>query len=132
MPDVIHPDGCSDENGDAGSLLDMVYRARPRWQADAACREHPEVDFFSDRAGVQLAAVRVCITCLVRWECQEWALSQDASLAGIWGGLTGRDRQRLRAGRPAALTGLSCHSRAISSGKRRSFAVNDGSTVGRP
>ena len=103
VPDVIHPDGCSDENGEAGSLLDMLYRATPRWHRDAACKESPpEVSWFAESAERTLDAVRTCRRCLVMADCQQWALSQDASLAGIWGGLTGRDRQKLRAGNPAA------------------------------
>lgn len=69
---------------------------RPAWMADAACREHPEVDFFPDRGDPIDAAVEVCAGCLVYDECREFALDQGDALHGVWAGLSQQARRRLR------------------------------------
>lgn len=60
---------------------------RPAWQADAACREHPEIDFFPLNGDDARPAQRVCSTCLVRDDCLAFA-THDNSLNGVWGGTT--------------------------------------------
>lgn len=79
--------------------LDPVL-TRPAWQADALCREHPEVDFFADNGAASDPARAVCGRCLVRDECHAYAVELD--LDGVWGGLDARDRRRLTADDPAA------------------------------
>jgi hypothetical protein len=59
---------------------------RPTWQADALCREYPNVDFFPERGGDQRPAKRICAACSVRQECSAWADTQGADLVGVWGG----------------------------------------------
>ena len=66
---------------------------RPAFHADAACREHPEVNFFPGQGGDASAAVAVCSRCLVRTECLSAAI--DGGEAGVWGGLTPAGRRRL-------------------------------------
>lgn len=71
--------------------------------SQAACRgEDPEL-FFPDRASNQttvLAAKAVCHRCPLLWPCQAFGLD-DSSLQGIFGGLTGMDRRRVRRDRAA-------------------------------
>ena len=87
----------TDETTEFPELLDMLARARPKWQADAACREHPELSWFPELGSTSgAAALRVCVGCLVRWECLEWALGQGSQLRGIWGATTARERRNLR------------------------------------
>jgi WhiB family transcriptional regulator, redox-sensing transcriptional regulator len=80
--------------------------ARPAWYADAACRERPTAMFFPARgdAIATAAAAAVCAGCLVLEECRAWSIDQDATLAGVWGGLGGQQRRLARAGQPAELT----------------------------
>ena len=67
-------------------LLGLVAGARPAWMADALCREYPRVDFYDESpAGVDRAAA-ICSRCLVRAECQAFALD-NAEPGGVWGGL---------------------------------------------
>jgi WhiB family transcriptional regulator, redox-sensing transcriptional regulator len=80
--------------GDVGALFDLMARS-PAWHRDAACREHPEVDFFAVRSPAQRPAKRVCAGCIVLDECRAWAMAQH-DLDGIWGGLSVRDRDWLR------------------------------------
>ena len=44
------------------------------WQRDAACREHPGVEFFIERGESSEPARAVCGRCLVRAECLDYAL----------------------------------------------------------
>jgi WhiB family redox-sensing transcriptional regulator len=76
------------------SLVSDVSIDKPAWQASSACREHPEVDFFVDRAEDAEAAKSVCARCPVRRECLEHALANDER-HGIWGGLSPRQRKAL-------------------------------------
>lgn len=78
------------------TLDDLV--ARPRFMKDAACREHPETVFFIDRGGDTRPAKAVCAGCLVRAECLAYALEEHIAF-GIWGGMSERERRRLRGGR---------------------------------
>jgi hypothetical protein len=78
-------------------LLAVLGWPRPAFHADAACREHPEVDFFPDVGATATDAKRICAGCLVRAECLEYALA--GCERGIWGGTSSRDRRRLRAAR---------------------------------
>jgi WhiB family redox-sensing transcriptional regulator len=43
----------------------------------------------------------VCARCLVRAECLDYALA-DRELVGVWGGLSVRERARVRAAKVAA------------------------------
>lgn len=75
-------------------LLARLDRSMPTWHRDAACREHPELDWFAGRVGAQAAAKAVCAACLVRAECLDHAL--DAGEVGVWGGTTAEERRALR------------------------------------
>ena len=86
---------CDAPDGDV--LLALLER--PAWQADAACREHPEVDWFPSASCSVAPAKRICAGCLVRAQCEEWAVPQGAELWGIWGGLSQRERIRLNRSR---------------------------------
>src|SRR5579875_159663 len=95
VPDMATRWGFPDEQTDIGELLDLV-RSRPSWHARAACRKHPEISWFPEPGESAADAVAVCGTCPVVGECLEWAMAQGSTLAGVWGGLTPRGRQRAR------------------------------------
>lgn len=73
---------------------------RPSWQADAACREHPEVSFFPERGERLDPARAVCAACLVRDDCLAYALSLGPQLAGVWAGTSEAERRVLLRTRP--------------------------------
>ena len=79
-------------------LLELLSAGRPAWSADAACREHPEVDFYPGRGEDARPAKLVCSGCLVREECLGYALA-NGDQHGVWGGLSERERRRVRQGR---------------------------------
>ena len=65
------------------------------WRLDALCAETDPEAFFPEKGGSTREAKRVCTGCAVRIECLEYALSNDERF-GIWGGLSERERRRLR------------------------------------
>jgi len=62
-------------------FLGLVDAARPWWHAKAACRDHPELDWFA--AADQEATTAVCADCPASAECAEAGLSEPY---GLWGG----------------------------------------------
>lgn len=67
------------------------------WMRDALCAEVDPEAFFPDKGGSTREAKRICVSCEVREQCLEYALSRDERY-GIWGGLSERERRRIRRG----------------------------------
>ena len=65
------------------------------WQERALCAQTDPEAFFPEKGGSTREAKKVCLSCDVRVECLEYALSQDERF-GIWGGLSERERRRLK------------------------------------
>ena len=72
------------------------------WRQDALCAETDPEAFFPEKGGSTREAKRVCVGCSVRAECLEFALADDERF-GIWGGLSERERRRLRLQRREAI-----------------------------
>ena len=70
---------------------------RPDWQERALCAQTDPEAFFPEKGGTTREAKRICSGCEVRAECLEYALANDERF-GIWGGLSERERRRLRRG----------------------------------
>lgn len=80
------------------SLVELLTAGLPAWHRDALCREYPGVSFFPVLGESSAPAKAVCGRCAVRSECADYAVD-DPSLGGIWGGLSARERGRLRRAR---------------------------------
>ncbi len=65
------------------------------WQRDALCAQTDPEAFFPEKGGSTREAKGVCASCEVRAQCLEYALLNDERF-GIWGGLSERERRRLR------------------------------------
>ncbi|HVA61312.1 MAG TPA: WhiB family transcriptional regulator [Mycobacteriales bacterium] len=65
------------------------------WRGDALCAETDPEAFFPEKGGSTREAKRVCVGCEVRGACLEYALAHDERF-GIWGGLSERERRRLK------------------------------------
>ena len=65
------------------------------WQERALCAETDPEAFFPEKGGSTREAKKICTGCEVKAECLEYALSNDERF-GIWGGLSERERRRLR------------------------------------
>jgi WhiB family redox-sensing transcriptional regulator len=97
--DEDDPDGgpASDAT-DVGALLLLAARSRdldPLWKDRALCAETDPEAFFPEKGGSTREAKRVCSVCEVRAECLDSALANDERF-GIWGGLSERERRRLK------------------------------------
>ena len=68
------------------------------WQERSLCAQTDPEAFFPEKGGSTREAKRICSGCEVRAECLDYALAHDERF-GIWGGLSERERRRLR--RPA-------------------------------
>jgi WhiB family redox-sensing transcriptional regulator len=73
------------------------------WRQDALCAETDPEAFFPEKGGSTREAKRVCVGCPVRMQCLEYALDNDERF-GIWGGLSERERRRLRLARREPLS----------------------------
>jgi WhiB family redox-sensing transcriptional regulator len=68
------------------------------WQARANCMGVDPDLFFPERGASTREAKEVCRGCVVRDECLEYALDNGEKF-GIWGGMSERERRRLRRAR---------------------------------
>lgn len=92
-----------------GVLADLIDEAIDpgRWQLQAACRGMPTDLFVPDGHGNRATTARakaVCASCPVRAECLAYALAGDrlTGAAGVFGGLTAKERQKLIGRRSSA------------------------------
>ena len=82
------------------SLLDLSAipgseETEESWQERALCAQTDPEAFFPEKGGSTREAKKVCVSCEVRAECLEYALSNDERF-GIWGGLSERERRKLK------------------------------------
>ena len=76
-------------------LVAVEPTEEPDWQERALCAQTDPEAFFPEKGGSTREAKRICSGCEVRAECLEYALTNDERF-GIWGGLSERERRRLR------------------------------------
>ena len=65
------------------------------WQSDSLCAQTDPEAFFPEKGGSTRDAKKICQSCEVRTRCLEYALENDERF-GIWGGLSERERRKLR------------------------------------
>jgi WhiB family redox-sensing transcriptional regulator len=68
-----------------------------QWQERALCAQTDPEAFFPEKGGSTREAKRICLGCEVKDECLDYALAHDERF-GIWGGLSERERRRLKRG----------------------------------
>lgn len=71
------------------------------WQMFANCLGTDPYLFYPERGASTKEAKAVCQGCIVREDCLEYALAEDEKF-GIWGGLSERQRRRIRRQRALA------------------------------
>jgi WhiB family redox-sensing transcriptional regulator len=71
------------------------------WQASANCLGVDPDLFFPERGASTREAKEVCRGCVVKDECLEYAL-RNGEKFGIWGGMSERERRRIRRQRALA------------------------------
>ncbi|WP_345377484.1 WhiB family transcriptional regulator [Frondihabitans cladoniiphilus] len=65
------------------------------WQADSLCAQTDPEAFFPEKGGSTRDAKKICASCDVKAQCLDYALQNDERF-GIWGGLSERERRKLR------------------------------------
>jgi WhiB family redox-sensing transcriptional regulator len=101
-------------SNDGAIHLDAEYASRhaalhgfpepPAWMGDALCAQTDPEAFFPEKGGSTREAKAICRSCAVQAECLDWALDHDERF-GIWGGLSERERRRIRNPRPCVTCG---------------------------
>ena len=81
QPDQLHPEQIQDNP--------------LAWQSDSLCAQTDPEAFFPEKGGSTRDAKKICGSCEVRNHCLEYALENDERF-GIWGGLSERERRKLR------------------------------------
>jgi len=81
--------------------LEADLEAEESWQLYANCLGVDPDLFFPERGASTKEAKAVCRACVVREDCLEYALDNSEKF-GIWGGLSERERRRLRRARALA------------------------------
>lgn len=74
------------------------------WYSQAVCPETDPDAFFPEKGGSTADAKKVCRGCPVKDPCLQWALDNDERY-GVWGGLSDRERRRLKRGAPSEWVG---------------------------
>ena len=90
--------------------IEVTAEPQANWQDQANCLGVDPDLFFPERGASTKEAKSVCQSCVVREDCLEYALAQGEKF-GIWGGLSERERRRIR--RQRALTRAYQQSRQI-------------------
>ncbi len=67
----------------------------PEWQERALCSQSDPDAFFPEKGGSTREAKRVCGLCEVKDECLRYAMTHEERF-GIWGGLSERERRKLK------------------------------------
>ena len=88
-------DGMHDSSYSANFTLLEAADDVPEWQEQALCAQTDPEAFFPEKGGSTREAKRICSGCEVRAECLEYALAHDERF-GIWGGLSERERRKLK------------------------------------
>jgi WhiB family redox-sensing transcriptional regulator len=75
--------------------VDAEVPGELEWQERALCAQTDPEAFFPEKGGSTREAKRVCMSCEVRVQCLDYALENDERF-GIWGGLSERERRRVK------------------------------------
>src|SRR5438874_2290272 len=95
-----HPRTPWPQQGGQATMRDIDQEDRG-WQDYANCLGVDPDLFFPERGASTREAKEVCRGCVVREECLEYALANGEKF-GIWGGLSERERRRIRRQRALA------------------------------
>jgi WhiB family redox-sensing transcriptional regulator len=72
----------------------LTWGGNAEWMDDALCAQTDPEAYYPEEGNIRLAKL-ICSRCAVRDECLDAALQGDEPY-GIWGGLSTRERNRLK------------------------------------
>ena len=84
-----------------GKLIEALAVDELSWQDYANCRGANADLFFPERGASTRKAKAICTACEVRSDCLDFALRAGEKF-GIWGGMSERERRRVRRERTIA------------------------------
>ena len=87
------------------SLIEALTLEALAWQDFANCRGADVDIFFPDRGASTRGAKEICAACQVRSECLDYAVTRGEKF-GIWGGLSERERRKIRKQRALETQGV--------------------------
>ncbi len=103
-------------------IVTTLYGRQERsWQLQANCMGVDPDLFFPERGASTREAKEVCRGCVVREDCLEYALANGEKF-GIWGGMSERERRRLRRAR-ALRAPRRRRQRVLAQARRRSYTA---------
>jgi WhiB family redox-sensing transcriptional regulator len=95
-PTTQYTPSSNDYTNDLVALLGLDDDRRASWRDDALCAQVDTGDIFYPPKGASSRdAKRLCGLCEVRQQCLDFALTTEERY-GIWGGLSERERRRIR------------------------------------
>jgi WhiB family redox-sensing transcriptional regulator len=83
------------------SIESLIGDGEQTWQSRANCMGVDPDLFFPERGSSTREAKEVCRGCVVRDDCLEFAIANGEKF-GIWGGMSERERRRVRRARVLA------------------------------
>ena len=95
MREMEESERTEDDTRANGRVLMDLAAEEGDWQDDANCLGVDPDLFFPERGASTREAKEVCRSCVVRLDCLEFALANGEKF-GIWGGLSERERRRIR------------------------------------
>jgi WhiB family redox-sensing transcriptional regulator len=84
-----------------GKLIEALAVGQLSWQDYANCRGADADLFFPERGASTRKAKAICNACEVKGECLDYAIVNGEKF-GIWGGMSERERRRVRRQRQVA------------------------------
>lgn len=90
---------------EGGQEIGQDSGEEPDWQERALCAQTDPEAFFPEKGGSTREAKKICTGCEVKAECLEYALRHGEKF-GIWGGMSERERRRIRRQRALVRRGL--------------------------
>jgi len=88
-----------------GKLIEALAVGQLSWQDYANCRGADADLFFPERGASTRKAKAICNACEVKGECLDYAIVNGEKF-GIWGGMSERERRRVRRQRALERRGL--------------------------
>ena len=67
----------------------------PEWMSEAACAQIDSDPWFPEKGGSTREVKKICAACPVQTQCLKYALDHDERF-GVWGGMSERERRRLK------------------------------------
>ncbi|HSL25075.1 MAG TPA: WhiB family transcriptional regulator [Acidimicrobiia bacterium] len=89
-----------------GKLIEALAMDELSWQDYANCRGADADLFFPERGASTRKAKSICNACDVKGDCLDYAIFNGEKF-GIWGGMSERERRRVRRQRGVAIRKVS-------------------------